>query len=494
MHRTAKRILILILAAALIFPTLFVSSTAEKTKLELPYLDLPVTVSTITVALRSGSSALYEASLLNRVGSGYSLGYYDVTRAFNTLGALDTEAITVRGDTGFAIDEKTVVGAWHILLGNSYPDFDTALSQAKANGGFPAYISGEYHVLVGAYESSEEAESAISAKGLDAEAFTGSAGSAVVYKSETAELLFLYDDPAGYNFAVLPISEDEPAETWYTGYYYRGGFEFDRTENGSIGVINHIDLESYVSGVLPYEMHGNWPIEALKSQAVCARSYAINNINEYSDKGYDVRSDTYSQVYRGVTDSTEGTTKAASDTANEFARYKGAVCQVYYMSSDGGRTEDGEFTFMQRRSYLHGVEDEYETDIEYDCKSWEETRYPGNVQYMLRRNGYEISEVCDITPTTSEMGNVIALKFTGVNGDEVEIFGTECFSVLGLYSVNYTVQKLSDVAGQPYFLFSGHGWGHNCGMSQWGAYAMADKHNKNYNEIIDFYFSGAYIK
>lgn len=495
MPRLIKRLLILILAAAVIFPVFSVSVSAEE-ELKLPYFDLPVTVNTITVGLRSGSTALYEARLQNKVGSGFSFGYYDITRSFGSIGSTDKTDISLRGDTGFYLDEDTYIGSWHVLLNNGYSSFDEANAAAKSNNGFPAFINGQYRVLVGAFEDASSAESHIAKYGLSAEAYTGSTESIVVYESDTADFIFMYDNLDGYKFAIEPISEDTQAETWYTGYYYRGGFEFDRAENGTVSVINYVDLESYVSGVLPYEMHGDWPIEALKSQAVCARSYVINNINAYSEKGYDVRSDTYSQVYRGITDSTESTVQAVAVTADEYVRYKGGVCQVYYMASDGGKTENGEYVFKQRRNYLSAAEDSFETEVQYDNKDWENVVYPVDAQYSLMRKGYEIGEVTDIIPTQSTAGNVIGLKFVDKDGKEVEVTGTECYSVLGLYSLNYTVEKQSveDSEDEFYFLFKGHGWGHNCGLSQWGAFSMASNFDKDYNEIIDFYFSGAYIK
>ena len=495
MPRFIKRLLILILAAAVILPVFPVSAFAEE-ELELPYFDLPVTVNTITVGLRSGSTALYEAKLQNRVGSGFSFGYYDITRSFSDIGSTDKTDISLRGDTGFYLDEDTYIGSWHVLLNSGYADFEEAKTAADSDGGFPALINGQYRVLIGVFEDSDSAENYIAKRNLSGEAYTGSTESLVVYETDTANIVFMYDNLDGYKLAVLPISADEHAETWYTGYYYRGGFEFDRAENGTVSVINYVDLESYVSGVLPYEMHGDWPIEALKSQAVCARSYAINNINAYSEKGYDVRSDTYSQVYRGITDSTESTAQAAAVTANEYVRYKGGVCQIYYMASDGGKTENGEYVFKQRRDYLSAAEDTFETEVEYDNKDWESAIYPEEVQYCLMRKGYEIGDVVDIIPKQSAAGNVIGLKFVDKDGKEVDVSGIECYSVLGLYSINYTVEKLNveDSEDEFFFLFKGHGWGHNCGLSQWGAYSMAANFDKDYNDIINFYFSGAYIK
>ena len=107
-----------------------------------------------------------------------------------------------------------------------------------------------------------------------------------------------------------------------------------------------------------------------------------------------------------------------------------------------------------------------------------------------------MAEIAEVIPTASELGNVIGLKFIDVNGKEAEVFNVDCYKLLGLNSLNYTVTKEMGLENEElvYFVFSGHGWGHNCGLSQWGAYAMADSHNMKYNEIIDYYFSGAYIR
>ena len=151
MPRLIKRLLILILAAAVILPVIPVSASAED-GLELAYFDLPVTINTITVGLRSGSTALYEARLQNRVGSGFSFGHYDITRSFVSIGSTDKTDISLRGDTGFYLDEETYIGSWHVLLNDCYPSFDDANAAATSNNGFPAFINGQYRVLIGAFE------------------------------------------------------------------------------------------------------------------------------------------------------------------------------------------------------------------------------------------------------------------------------------------------------------------------------------------------------
>lgn len=500
-----KKIFIWILSAAMAVPVFMQCASAKKAELSLPYLELPVTVQTITVGLRSGSSPLFETKFINRVGNGYSFGYYDITRTFKGFGYTNAKAISLRGDLGFSLDEKTYIGAWHVLLDYTYADFENAKNAAASVGGFPAYISGQYRVLIGAYNDKESAEKAIE-KIENAKAYCGSDSAILVAESDTANFIFMYDNPGGHKLAIKPNAEGNTAETWYSGYYYYGSFECERSGSG-IKTTNYVDLESYVKGVLPYEMNGEWPLEALKAQAVCARTYVINSLNSYAHNGFDVRSDTYSQVYRGMNESNGTTNKAASSTSGEYARYKGEICKVYYMSSDGGMTETGENTFKQRRNYLSAVEDPYESDIEHYNESWDVKYTPVDLQYILNKYGYKMGEIAEVSATESEAGNVVGLTFTDVNGKTASVYNVDCYKVLNLNSINYKVSKQTiavettapkqvkpTTAPQLYFDFYGHGWGHNCGMSQWGAYAMADSHDKSYKEIIKYYFSGAYVK
>lgn len=501
-----KKMIIWTLSFFMVLPLFIQGAFAKKAELSLPYLEIPVSMETITVELRSGSAPLNEVKFKNRVGNGFSFGYYDVTRTFKGFAYTTATAISLRGDLGFFLDEENYVGPWHILLDYSYADFENARNAAVSLGGFPAYVSGQYRVLVGAYADKETAEKAIKKIDHGAQAYCGSDSAILITESGTSNLIFLYDNPGGHKLAVKSNAEGNSAETWFSGYNYYGSFECGRSGNG-IKTTNYVDLEHYVSGVLPYEMNGEWPMEALRSQAVCARTYAINSINSYAHNGFDVRSDTYSQVYRGMNESNAATDKAAASTAGEYARYKGEICKVYYMSSDGGMTESGENTFKQRRNYLSAVEDPYESDIEHYNENWSVKYTPFELQYILNKRGYDVGEISEVLAIESDAGNVIGLIFTDVNGKTAKVHNVDCYKVLNLNSLNYKVSKetveveipesdgvKATTAPQLYFVFSGHGWGHNCGMSQWGSYAMADSHNMSYKEIIKYYFSGAYVK
>lgn len=481
--------LMLLLAAAIASP-----SALAQDDVELPYFELPNTVDVIKVGLRSGGMAVSEVRLENRVGSGYEFGIFDLARGFNAIGSTEAQAITIRGDTGFTLTDGTAVGCWHIMLNDSYPDFQSAKSTADSVYGFPASIEGKYRVLVGAYLSQSEAQSAASAAGIDGTAYTGSASSVLVSVSDSDRLLFMFDFKGLRHLSVRPISTAQMPETWYLGNAYRGDFEFIRSaDTGRITLINYVALEDYVRGVSPYEMPASWSPEAIKAQTICARTYAANNINTYAEQGFDVRCDTYSQVYKGVLDITDVISELVDATSGRYVRYRGCICKVYYMSADGGATESSANVFSQRRAYLSGVEDSTELEMDYYNKEWTVTLSEERLASILSSDEVRLKDIERFELIKSELGNVIAIEAEDSEGNEARIEGEFCFRDMYLYSLRYDVERTTLADGSDVFVFSGNGWGHNCGMSQWGAYSLAKNHEYNCNDIISFYFSGAYV-
>lgn len=432
---------------------------------EIAHFDLPCTVTSVKVGLYSGSEALYEAGLQNYSG-GYELGYYDFSRQFRKICTLDCGNISVKADD-----------TWHVLYAKGYDSAAEATAAAKTLGGIATYVDGQFKVAVGCFESEADAEAIASS---DGEAFKADVA---INETDADNVLFLFKS-GRIDAALLPEGDNAKLGD----YIYSGGFEF-LLNDSRLTVINYVDLEDYVKGVLPYEVGGNWPSDSLKAQAVCARTYAINNINAYIDDGFDVRADTYSQVYRGLSGTTVNTDIAADDTSGCFVRYEGAICRVYYMSSSGGATESGANVFGERREYLSGVTDPYEGDEDFYNKSWKETKSEQTLLSRLRRYGYELSDIVEVTPEYSDTGNVISLVFRDSKGNTATVRQTNCYMVPGLNSMRYSVTENNGA-----FEFFGEGWGHNCGMSQWGAYSMAKNYGFTCDEIIAFYFSGAYIR
>lgn len=274
----------------------------------------------------------------------------------------------------------------------------------------------------------------------------------------------------------------------FRGNSYHGGMRLTPWDNNTLIVTNYVDLETYVKGVIPYEMSSNWPYEALRAQAVCARTYVVYNQNKYEEYDFDLTGDTESQVYRGVEYATALTDQAVESTEGQYVRYRGEICEIYYFASDGGRTEDGRNVFGSERPYLAGKTDPFEDAVDFTGRNWLTYRDGWDLCFRLQRNEVDIGVVTGFEPAYSELGNVIAVTYTDEAGKCVTLNGRDSYAFAGLSNCRFRVQKEEEL-----FAFSGNGWGHNCGMSQWGARAMAEIYGYSCEDIIRFYFTGAYV-
>lgn len=154
-------------------------------------------------------------------------------------------------------------------------------------------------------------------------------------------------------------SDDEKnAPLRYNDRAYRGRIEVFTNLRGSLTVVNELTLEDYVRGVVANELSpGGYPaIEALKAQAIAARTYALKNRGQFMAQGFDVLPTTRSQVYRGLTSENPLSTRAVDETRGLIATYAGEPINALYTSTCGGRTEDSENIFNQPVPYLRGRE------------------------------------------------------------------------------------------------------------------------------------------
>jgi stage II sporulation protein D len=171
-------------------------------------------------------------------------------------------------------------------------------------------------------------------------------GSAKPLLDVRAPVLFASDDEE-----LHPVRFNEKA--------YRGRLEVFADTKGTLTVVNVVGLEAYLRGVVPKELGpAEWPqLEALKAQAVAARTYAVSNIGRFRPQGFDLTPDTRSQVYGGRSVEHLLTDRAISETKGRVATYKGRPINAYYTSTCGGRTEDGENIFGgEAEPYLRGRE------------------------------------------------------------------------------------------------------------------------------------------
>ncbi len=429
------------------------------------------------IGLSYGDGAASKAELVNLSGEGFVVGQFDGEGNFSEILRTNESSIIagIRSDGG----------CWHILLDEGFePDEDTDVKLQEL-GIESLMIDDSTRKVCGSFKSRNEAKKFISRLELEAKPWYDGSGSIYLVDSEDEDLIYKTDEGIS-RLAVVPMSGN--SLTAYDGNRYRGCFEFRMHDAKHLNLINYVGLEDYVKGVIPYEMSYSWPFEALKAQAVCARTYAVYNEGRFEEYGFDLTADTYSQVYRGTLEANEISDSAVDETAGQLVRYKGQPCEIYYCSSNGGATEDGINVFDTGAPYLSGKTDPFEEAVKYPLKDWKLWRDGEEIGYMLREWGYEIGDVVELIPEYSDTDNVIAIKFIDDKENTLEIRGRDCYTSLGLHSCRFSIERDDED-----FVFIGKGWGHNCGMSQWGANSMASVYGYNYEDILRFYFSGAYV-
>ena len=304
---------------------------------------------------------------------------------------------------------------------------------------------------------------------------------------------------------IQPI-DSEKIKIWNsskgTYWTYYGAFSF-RPDSAKLTAINVVGLEEYVKGVVPFESSPGWPLEALKAQAVAARNYVIANFNKYASKGYDLTPGTADQCYQGRQTCSDqyfaNSDKAVEETEGQVLTYlsgsKRCLCTCYFSSSDGGATEDSGHIWYTTYSYLIGKVDPYEgaaaSEISYYVNTHTFARTSDQMNKLASALGLSTIAPNGITVNTYPVtGNVKSVVVTDVNGKSASFTGDSRWTFLGyfdfsMYSYRYMVVYDSDTDS---FSLTRRGWGHNVGMSQWGAYAMAKYYNKTYREILGFYY------
>ena len=141
---------------------------------------------------------------------------------------------------------------------------------------------------------------------------------------------------------------------------YRGNLQLRGSALGGVSAINALAMDDYIRGVVAGEMPSSWPQEALRAQAVAARTYAM--ATSKNGDGFDQYADTRSQVYNGISGETAATDAAVAATSGEVVTYDGKPIVTYYFSTSGGRTENVENVFLgaEPAPYLRSVEDPHD--------------------------------------------------------------------------------------------------------------------------------------
>ncbi|MRX72171.1 SpoIID/LytB domain-containing protein [Bacillus lacus] len=350
----------------------------------------------------------------------------------------------------------------------------------------------------------------------------------------------LSDGVRGWVSSQTTLLENSPAgisTIRYNHASYRGSAEL-KANGSKIRLTNSLALEDYLKGVVPNEMPASWHIEALKAQAIVARSYAANTMS--------LSSTTASQVYKGYSSETASTTKAVTDTDGIMVKYNNKPIQTFFYSTSGGRTANvGDVWNSSQASfpYLISVADPYESSPH---SSWRETFSSSTI---LTSFGYNPSNTVlyDVKANpkgaNGEIGSVTVTTSNGtktLSGNENDI--RKLFPVPAAYNMlrsnwftlsaskGYTIQRASSsdgaysVNGAQVMLangstvavnsgtatiqtasgtitreadpksieINGKGWGHRIGMSQYGAKGFAENGTKA-EDIVRHYYPGTTV-
>jgi stage II sporulation protein D len=224
-----------------------------------------------------------------------------------------------------------------------------------------------------------------------------------------------------------------PAESGVTNGRYRDAFVLHRAGN-QVLVVNDIGLERYLYGVVPAEMPAAWPVEALRSQAVVARSYALTSLKPSAI--FDVFADTRSQAYRGVEGEAAATTAAVRATSGIVVTYGTAIARTLFHSSSGGRTAAVEEAFGGAPvPYLRSVDDPFDTLSPHH--NWSVTLTDDDAERRLAT--VLGGDLVNITVTArTPTGRAATVRVTGTLGTR-DIAGATARSLLGLRSTWFSV-------------------------------------------------------
>lgn len=244
-----------------------------------------------------------------------------------------------------------------------------------------------------------------------------------------------------------------------------------------------LDLEEYIIGVVAGEMPASFEVDALKAQAIAARSYALSKINS-TTTSYDLVTDITNQVYLTKEQMQEKwgsdyeyyyerIKDAVDETNNLVMEYGGNVISAYYFAMSNGYTEDASLVFGEDRDYLESVDSTWDENVK-------------NFEVTTTFSKEEFCEKLSLDCSNIAIENIVRSATNRVNSITInnqEFKGTKIRSLLNLRSTDFDIDITDKVT------ITTKGYGHGVGMSQYGANEMAKK-GYTYEEILNYYYKG----
>ncbi|HRJ78849.1 MAG: SpoIID/LytB domain-containing protein [Planctomycetaceae bacterium] len=303
----------------------------------------------------------------------------------------------------------------------------------------------------------------------------------------------------GSGVTVEIVPEGSPASFSLDGRTYRGKLRIVATGTGW-DVVNVVDLEEYVAGVVGWEMIRSWPVEALAAQAVASRTYALFCMQERRNSGdhWDVDDSTRFQVYGGVGPThspnlwreSANVLAARQMTSGQVLTYQGKGFKAFFHSTSGGITTSPEAAF----DMPGGLEPLNGSDLGDFCRespkfNWNVRMGKGEVNARLIEWRVGVNDLIRIEPTrVAPSGHAMTLRLYSRDGKSADVRAIDFRMKMGLPSTNFK----GDRDGSDW-VFVGKGYGHGCGMCQWSAYGMA-KAGWRHDRILKAMFPGSVVE
>ncbi|MFO0774389.1 MAG: SpoIID/LytB domain-containing protein [Nitrospiraceae bacterium] len=254
-------------------------------------------------------------------------------------------------------------------------------------------------------------------------------------------------------------------------------------------VVNDLNVEDYVMGVVPAEVNAGWHPELLKAQAVAARTYALYQRTQNPGREFDVVASTQDQVYQGTRGVDEPVMRAVDGTRGLVLSHQGRPIYAAFSSTAAGPTEDAMNVWSKDLPYLRGVQCPFDTNSPY--YRWRVSVPLEKVERSLRQLGVPVGTIASVTPFAfSRAGRVTRVRLLHSEG-ELVLRGEDLRKVVGYSALPSTRFEIESIANE--VVFSGFGAGHGVGMCQWGAKQLAEL-GYPFHTILAYYYPGTELK
>ncbi|MDD4088304.1 MAG: SpoIID/LytB domain-containing protein [Tissierellia bacterium] len=372
--------------------------------------------------------------------------YYDEDELFSL-----NNNLTLRIDTyytgNYYLSDKSQGsnGPYHAVLQDEvYASYEEAYMKAEElkeefNSEFYPYLIEEGFIICGGNftdkSSSQELAEELNDEGCNAESMNGNLENIIAYNNKNKPV-FMYEKDMPVYFS--SYNDDEEYEMIKVdNRAYRGRIALKIIDEFKLLTINYVELENYLYGVVPNEIPSSWGREALKAQALAARTYAVYNIAPR--QLYDMEDNQNSQVYMGYDYEKSSTNRAVDETNGEMIYYDGELIQAFYHSTSGGSTENSENVWYEKLPYLRGVKDEFSDNSGSPHTTWQTTYYKEDIIRNLNLDDNDVDDLYGIQiEKVSENNRVVECIFL-TDAGEISYKKENARLLLGLKSSWFSI-------------------------------------------------------